>query len=47
MQMALPRFSYHMYSVVVGANQLNSYYKDQMQFVDACHLNFKISYWLG
>ena len=34
-QMALPRFSYHMYSVVVGTNQLNSYYKDQMQFVDA------------
>ena len=34
-QMALPRFSYHMYSVVVATNQFNSYFKDQMQFVDA------------
>ena len=34
-QMALPRLSYHMYSVVVAANQLNSYFNDQVQFVDA------------
>ena len=34
-EMAVPRFSYHMYSVVVSACQYNKYFEDQIRFVDA------------
>jgi putative transferase (TIGR04331 family) len=34
-QMALPRYSYHMYSVPVATGQWESYFNDQCQFVGA------------
>jgi putative transferase (TIGR04331 family) len=34
-EMAVPRLSYHMYSVVVASSQYDSYFEDQIRFVNA------------
>lgn len=43
-EMAIPRYSYHLYSLPISAGQWSSYFEDQCRFIDALPHNLRRSF---